>query len=34
VKAVFFETTLERGKRVGHLWNHTHGDAVPEPGRI
>ena len=34
VKAVFFETTLERGKRIGHLWNHTHGLAVPAPERV
>lgn len=33
VKAVFFETTLEGQKRVGHLWNHTHGIAVPKPER-
>ena len=29
VKSVFFETTLERAKRVGHLWNHTHRPADP-----
>jgi mannose-6-phosphate isomerase-like protein (cupin superfamily) len=34
VKAVFFETTLEGAKRVGHLWNHTHGPAQPRPERI
>jgi mannose-6-phosphate isomerase-like protein (cupin superfamily) len=34
VKAVFFETTLEGAKRVGHLWNHTHGPARPMPERI
>ncbi|MHB2165613.1 cupin domain-containing protein [Alsobacter sp. R-9] len=34
VKAVFFETTLEGLKRVGHLWNHTHGPAVPHPERV
>jgi mannose-6-phosphate isomerase-like protein (cupin superfamily) len=34
VKAVFFETTLEGAKRVGHLWNHTHGLAQPMPERI
>ena len=34
VKAVFFETTLEGLKRVGHLWNHTHGLAEPRPERI
>jgi mannose-6-phosphate isomerase-like protein (cupin superfamily) len=34
VKAVFFETTLEGEKRVGHLWNHTHGVARPMPERV
>jgi mannose-6-phosphate isomerase-like protein (cupin superfamily) len=34
VKAVFFETTLEGRKRTGHLWNHTHGQAQPQPERI
>ncbi len=34
VKAVFFETTLQGQKRTGHLWNHTHGRAVPIPGRV
>lgn len=34
VKAAFFETTLERGKRMGHLWEHTHGPAEPEPERV
>jgi len=34
VKAVFFETTLERLKRVGHLWAHTHGAAEPAAERI
>jgi mannose-6-phosphate isomerase-like protein (cupin superfamily) len=34
VKAVYFETTLEDRKRVGHLWNHTHGPAEPKPERI
>ena len=34
VKAVFFETTLEGEKRVGHLWNHTHGRAQPKPERV
>lgn len=33
VKAVYFETTLERGKRTGHLWEHTHGPAVPAAER-
>jgi len=34
VKAVFFETTLEGLKRVGHLWTHTHGPAAPHPERV
>jgi mannose-6-phosphate isomerase-like protein (cupin superfamily) len=34
VKAVFFETTLEGEKRIGHLWNHTHGPARPQPERM
>lgn len=34
VKAVFFETTLEGQKRTGHLWEHTHGPAVPQPERV
>lgn len=34
VKAVFFETTLQGQKRTGHLWNHTHGPAVPQPERV
>ena len=34
VKAVFFETALEGRKRLGHLWNHTHGPAEPKPERI
>jgi len=33
VKAVYFETGLEREKRVGHLWEHTHGPAVLAEGR-
>jgi mannose-6-phosphate isomerase-like protein (cupin superfamily) len=33
IKAVFFETTLEGEKRVGHLWQHTHGPAHPKPER-
>ena len=31
IRAVFFETTLIGQKRVGHLWEHTHGPAVPQP---
>lgn len=34
VKAVYFETTLEGQKRLGHLWNHTHGEAIPRRDRI
>lgn len=34
VKAVYFETTLEGEKRIGHLWNHTHGPAKPRPERV
>ncbi len=34
VRAVFFETTLQGAKRKGHLWNHTHGPAIPQPERI
>jgi mannose-6-phosphate isomerase-like protein (cupin superfamily) len=34
IRAVYFETTLTGEKRVGHLWNHTHGPARPMPGRI
>jgi len=33
VRAVYFETGLEREGRVGHLWEHTHGPAVPAEGR-
>lgn len=32
VKAVYFETTLRRQKRTGHLWQHTHGPAIIEEG--
>ena len=34
VRAVYFETTLEGEKRVGHLCNHTHGPARPKAERI
>jgi mannose-6-phosphate isomerase-like protein (cupin superfamily) len=34
VEAVFFETTLQGQKRRGHLWNHTHGLAIPQQDRI
>jgi mannose-6-phosphate isomerase-like protein (cupin superfamily) len=29
LRAVYFETTLLGEKRLGHLWEHTHGKAVP-----
>lgn len=34
LEGVFFETTIEEPKRRGHLWNHTHGPAVPRTDRI
>jgi len=34
VTAVYFETTLEGDRRLGHLWNHTHGAAVPDRDRV
>lgn len=34
VRAVYFETTLEGAKRLGHLWNHTHGTAQPKLDRV
>lgn len=34
VAAVFFETTMVGRKRLGHLWNHTHGPAEPDMERI
>jgi len=33
IKAVYFETTLQGEKRVGHLWEHTHGPAHPKTER-
>jgi mannose-6-phosphate isomerase-like protein (cupin superfamily) len=27
VKAVYFESSLRGAKRIGHLWQHTHGPA-------
>lgn len=29
VSAIFFETTMRGMKRRGHLWEHSHGPAVP-----
>lgn len=34
MRGAFFETTLLREKRLGHLWEHTHGKAVPDPVKI
>jgi mannose-6-phosphate isomerase-like protein (cupin superfamily) len=34
VEAVYFETTLQGQKRRGHLWDHTHGPAQPQPQRV
>lgn len=33
VLAVFFETSLRGQKRLGHLWEHTHGPAQPQEQR-
>lgn len=33
-RAVYIETTLTGQKRIGHLWNHRHGKAVPDMSRI
>ena len=34
VKSVYFETDLEGEERRGHLWAHTHGEAVPQEERV
>lgn len=34
IRGVYFETTLEGQKRLGHLWNYTHGPAQPRKDRI
>ena len=34
VKAVWFEGTLEGKKREGHLWEPSHGKAIPQIDRI
>ncbi|MCL2159246.1 MAG: hypothetical protein FWH48_07565 [Oscillospiraceae bacterium] len=31
--AAFFETTLTGQKRIGHLWEHTHGKPLPDSNR-
>ncbi len=33
VRGVYFEGTLEGEKRLGHLWNHEHGQAQPKYDR-
>ncbi|MAE92538.1 MAG: hypothetical protein CMI67_23680 [Pelagibaca sp.] len=32
-RAIYLETTLRREERPGHLWEHTHGPADPDPDR-
>lgn len=34
IKAVYFETTMQREMRRGHLWEHKHGPARPVPERV
>ena len=34
IQAVYFETTLEGQKRLGHLYNHADGPAHPKPERV
>jgi len=34
VRAVYFETTMMGEKRRGHLWEHTHGKALPQAERV
>jgi len=34
ITGVYFETTLEGRKRLGHLWEHTHGPAEPVQERV
>lgn len=34
IAAVFFETTMVGQKRIGHLWNHKHGQANPDMQRV
>jgi mannose-6-phosphate isomerase-like protein (cupin superfamily) len=34
LEGVYFETTLAGQKRLGHLWNHTHGLAQPKAERV
>jgi mannose-6-phosphate isomerase-like protein (cupin superfamily) len=29
IRGVYFETTLGGQRRLGHLWEHTHGPAIP-----
>ena len=34
MRGAFFETTLLGQKRLGHLWEHTHGPARPDPAKV
>lgn len=34
IRGVWFETTLQGKRRLGHLWEHTHGPAEPKISRI
>jgi mannose-6-phosphate isomerase-like protein (cupin superfamily) len=34
VRAIWFEGTLEGQQRIGHLWEPSHGKAVPLPERV
>lgn len=34
IRGVYFESTLEGKKRLGHLWNNTHGPAEPRWERV
>jgi mannose-6-phosphate isomerase-like protein (cupin superfamily) len=34
IRGVYFETTLGGQKRLGHLWEHTHGPAEPKEERV
>jgi mannose-6-phosphate isomerase-like protein (cupin superfamily) len=34
LRGAYFETTLEGQRRLGHLWEHTHGEAQPKAARV
>ncbi|MAE66517.1 MAG: hypothetical protein CMJ18_19790 [Phycisphaeraceae bacterium] len=34
LRAIYFETTMLREKRRGHLWEHEHGPARPDPAKV